>query len=527
MKFSVSAFALMLSSTSMSLKSTPPTSIGVSAFAPKSMFHIRKRPINQINTYLLSTAEAPSDVDSNADSDSELAPGSPPVLDARNDLLSTSYSLTSSSPTGIFLSLPQDRKKFIKAVARLEAIAPTTSDLSEPTMIGDWTLVATSRKTLLDNVDTEAKADIGAKNGKKNGKSKLQLPKLPHKIKDSIKVTQRIRCMDDPTSTTIDRIDNVIEFDNESTLLPDVLNPLKINQSKVALVHDAKVQSFVPFRTKLSLKSVVLNLAGQSKNLDPEGADVFGLNVPSLTDWMNSGEFDTTYVDEDVRVSRGTIGFLEETRLFVKKGFVLDDFSKDLDADMDAETEQDVMEDTDSDSTEMKKTDPKERFEKLSTALGEVTNAVTGLTNDVRNTIEDEINVLKDDIKTVVENDLKEVEEAVGKVKSVIIGDEEIEVAVDKTVSAVQELGKDVKETIGGAAEDLKTKVDKDVKEIQDAVDDVRGAVLKDKEKVEGDDEDVATEEEADEVEDILEGFEASSDEPEATSEKEEKEEKK
>ena len=39
---------------------------------------------------------------------------------------------------------------------------------------------------------------------------------------------------------------------------------------------------------------------------------------------MNSGEFDMTYVDDEVRVSIGKIGFLEETRVFIHQGGALD-----------------------------------------------------------------------------------------------------------------------------------------------------------------------------------------------------------
>jgi len=399
----------------------------------------------------------------------ELPAGARPIIQARNDLISTSNALTSESPTGLFITRPSDRAQFTKAVARLEAIAPTTSDESEPLMLGEWTLVATSRKTVFD-VNNSSSA------GNSNGKKKISLPKLNPKIKNSIKVTQSIRTDQDESLKTINRIDNIIEFDNTMTkLLPAFLNPLQIDQSKVILVHKAKVQTFVPFRTKLALQSVVLNIAGQTKNLDPNGADVFGLNIPSLSEWMNSGEFDTTYVDQDVRVSRGTIGFLEQTRVFVRKGSHLLDSS--------------VM-----DNEVYVETPEEKQLNSIVEAIGGVADAVGELTNDVKTTVEKDLGYMRDDvevtmqeIKDVVEDDVKEIGDAVSKVKSAIIGDEEVEEAIDNAVSAVTDFERDVEESIHGAADSLKKTVDEDMEKVQGAVKEVTDAALKeDIEEAEG-----------------------------------------
>jgi len=467
------------------------TSATVSAFAPNS--HANSNRLTKCwqdtkRTQLASTAEAPSDVESIDESSppTDTYTYTSPVISARNDLLRTANALTSKSPTGIFITVPSARAEFIKAVARLEAIAPTTSDESEPLCIGEWALLATSRKTSLDLV----------------GEPKFSLPKLPIKIKDSIRVTQSIRSTTEELET-IDRIDNIIEFDNTATnLLPKLLNPFQIDGTKVILVHKARVETFVPFRMKMSLQSVVVNVAGQSKNLDPMGADILGINIPSFQEWMNSGEFDTTYVDGNVRVSRGTIGFLEETRIFVKKGYDMSDIMEGMDH----------------------VSEPETKFEKVASAIEEVANAVGELGNDVINTIEKDLEFVKEDIETgvqeirdVVEDDLKDIGEALGKVKSVVIGDKEVEEAVDSAVDAVAELGMDVIETIEGAAEELKIKVEDrsdvgtmsglgkdametieeaaeelqikvedDAKKIKEAVEDVREAIGDDVEDVKG-----------------------------------------
>lgn len=397
----------------------------VSAFAPQPFVR---------NKSVLHSA-APSDVESlESEAASEpLAPGSDALLSTRNDLLSTTLKLVSDSATGVFITAPADRAEFIKAVARLEAVCPTTSDESEPLCLGDWTLLATTKRTPVGK-SLDDRLDTSDENVKK---FKLPMTDLSSKLQESITVTQRIRCSNMAAGPIVDRVDNIIEFDNTQTnILPSFLNPLQLEKSKTVLIHDAKVESFVPFRTKISLKSVVFNLAGQSKQLDPEGADVLGLNIPSLSDWMNAGNFDTTYVDENVRISRGKTGIFEETRVFVKQGYDLDAW-KDGNGVVSAE----------------EKEDENNKLDKIRSAVGNVATAVEDLGNDVKQTIEKDAEFVKDDIEKVVkdvreviEEDLKDVGEAVEKVKSAIIDDEEIEEAVDNVTSLVGDVVKDITE---------------------------------------------------------------------------------
>lgn len=368
--------------------------VGCSAFAPHLKVVNRHRDAAQ-PVVMFSTIDAPSDVENEANP----IDVSPPkrVMSLRDDLLRTAKSLVDASPSGLFLTLPNDISEFTAGVARLEAIAPTTSDESEKLALGDWNLLATSKSL-----------KIGSSSSSSIGEMKLKLPKLPSKLQNGITVTQRIRSTSE--SDNIDRVDNVIEINNEE-ILPSFLNPLKIQNSKIVLIHKAKVEGFNPFRTKISLQSIVLNIAGTSQNLDPAGADLLALNVPSLTEWMNSGSFDTTYVDDKMRISRGTTGFFDETRVFLKKGIKLEDIIGSEDSDILVE---------------------KSKLDKVADAFEGVASAVGNAVTEVRDTVDKDIeSVSKEversikDIQTVIEEDIKTIGDEVDNVKTAIFGDDE------------------------------------------------------------------------------------------------------
>ena len=60
-----------------------------------------------------------------------------------------------------------------------------------------------------------------------------------------------------------------------------------------------------------------MNLAGESKNLEPTGADVLGINIP-FGELLNAGSFETTFLDDSMRVSRSKTGPVDQLRVFVK-----------------------------------------------------------------------------------------------------------------------------------------------------------------------------------------------------------------
>lgn len=396
------------------------------------------------------------------------------VLEARDELVQIASSLVSNSPTGLFLTVPSDRSKFMRAVARLEALAvPDSSERFEADCIGDWTLLATSRKDpLLDPLLSSISS--GDDGNDSSFPQSWSMRKLDPKIRNSLRVTQRIRATREDAPETMDRIDNVIEFDNARTkLLPDFLNPLQIDKSKLVLIHKARVESSSPvFRIRLALQSIVLNLAGQSRNLDPMGKDVLGLNVnlPFLNEWMvNSGEFETTYVDGEVRVSRGTIGFLEETRVFIRQGGAFDGSTNATNVSQDQTTEDDKE---------------SSRLGNIVAAVEEVGDAVENLTKSVKTTVERDVEYMKedmetslDDLRNVVQEDFKGVQKAMDKVKSAVLGDEKLEEAVDDTVQAVTKLGEDVQDRVRESGEDLKETVEEDMETVQNALKGVKDAV--------------------------------------------------
>jgi len=275
------------------------------------------------NTIVYSTEiDVPSDVEIQSTTSR-----SADVVTAREILLKEARALVEKSITGVFLTLPSHRRTLEKYVSQLEVLAPSSfTDVDRLACIGDWELVCTSRGPTLSSSDDGDKLRSPG-----FPFSFPEPPSIADSVRKSVSIVQRI--VTEKDSTTIDRVDNVIEYTplTLQQLIPEEsplnfirnlnVNPLEVSRTKLALVHNAEVESLAPaFRTKISLRSVTLTVAGTSQFLNPQGSEILGLNVPSLGEFLNSGSFDTTYVDENIRISRGTTAFLNEVRVFVRKG---------------------------------------------------------------------------------------------------------------------------------------------------------------------------------------------------------------
>eukprot|EP00551_Chaetoceros_affinis_P006764 CAMPEP_0203673616 /NCGR_PEP_ID=MMETSP0090-20130426/13262_1 /ASSEMBLY_ACC=CAM_ASM_001088 /TAXON_ID=426623 /ORGANISM="Chaetoceros affinis, Strain CCMP159" /LENGTH=451 /DNA_ID=CAMNT_0050539313 /DNA_START=26 /DNA_END=1381 /DNA_ORIENTATION=- len=364
---------------------------------------------------LRSSAEAPSDVESEdvggqPTTSSLEGSGNTSLISLRNELLSITKSLVEDSPTGIFITLPDAMDEFTSAASRLEAITPSMTEKEKDLLLGDWELVATSRKITSINVPKKSELPFELKSP----------PKLSDSIRNSITVLQRIRSTSEE-SDEIDRVDHVIQYKplTLSDLIPEDsplsairsfnLNPLEVSKGKVILVHNAEIESVEPtLRTKLGLRSVVVNVAGTSQYLEADGEDILGLNIPSLGDFANGGSFDSTYVDENVRVSRGTLGFLEETRLFVREGFDVD--SALISEEEVGEEEGQVIEDVKGEEASVE-TEESVQVEAEASLTDETPEEVTDSVEDEEITLEEE----QEDDPVEVDDDLVESTEVLEK----------------------------------------------------------------------------------------------------------------
>jgi len=211
-----------------------------------------------------------------------------------------------------FVTSRSDKLQVGDAASALET--SLNSQATVPAMMGRWKLLCT----------TNSSANPTTLPGAARGGTGPLAPRLV--------VYQQIRPGDsagDPPDA-IGRIDNVLAFSPPESSggvadgLLRLLNPLGVTGTKISLIHAAEVEAEGPpvLRTRIKLRSAVLNVAGTSKVLDVGGEDVFGLNLPGLPgmeEFANAGKFDTTYVDGDVRISRGTVGYLDQLRVFVRE----------------------------------------------------------------------------------------------------------------------------------------------------------------------------------------------------------------
>ena len=257
----------------------------------------------------------------------------PSTAPAKQNLLSVCERLKNEN--GLFIVDKASRDQLTQAVEELESRSEPPGanawDESKRNLVGDWTLLCTTTT----NTPAVDRSQIPAFLAGPLQEVRSRVTRLANTY---LKVQQRIRT--DPNSGDVTRIDHVIEYappksvkdllsNSDGPSIPDAiaglnLNPLDISKSKLVLVHKAAVSTTsTTLTTKLTLQSVVVNVAGTSSVLDPQGKDVASLNVPSIfsgaSDFVNSDSFETTYMDDNLRISRGKLGLVDQLRVFVKQ----------------------------------------------------------------------------------------------------------------------------------------------------------------------------------------------------------------
>jgi len=493
--------------------------------AIQQQYNHRYTIISRSSSKLYSTIvdEIPSDAtlddDSTTSTSSSNYSGDPEeILQSRNKLLALAITLTNNTPSGKFINRPSDKIKLQNAINNLEGLVGSSSQINEKSLLGDWKLICTAN---LPTSDIRRRFDTNSSDDKKkkrfplspfNKSNKSKLSPLQQSIQNSIQVTQRIR-NDGSTGGTgisgeynINRVDNVIEITPlntlESVLLPTELssplqnllgniniNPLQVKKTKIVLVHRANIESLQPIlRTKIALSSTILNVAGSSSFLEPNGSDILGINN-LLGEWLQQGTFDTPYVDENVRISRSSGPVFETLRVFIKQGSTLLEDEASLFENISAELRVEK-----SKSIDDRTSDTEKQVQKVVNAAEDVQKSVSNMANNAKSTIEK-------DLDTVTSALGDSMDEVVSKVQDVV--EEDLEVifkAADDTLTAMQDQDTDevvgalsnVTKAVAKGATDVREIVEQDASELGDKVVKATGALVADvQDRVEADLKDV------------------------------------
>ena len=133
-------------------------------------------------------------------------------------------------------------------------------------------------------------------------------------------------------------------------------------------MHSPLINSLFWFSSFYSFFCVSVNVAGKSQQLEPSGADVLGINIP-FGEFLNAGSFETTVLDESIRVSRSKVGPVEQIRVFVKvddqkvDASVVEDEEEDVDDDelaVDDDDDDELADDTTVDAVIVVESDDEE-----------------------------------------------------------------------------------------------------------------------------------------------------------------------
>lgn len=256
------------------------------------------------------------------------------IQNAKKNLIQTCQEL--KDEYGIFIFDKSSKDRFKSSLMTFERQTETTMmPISKDMVVGEWELLCT---TSISN-DGLSIPDIFNQGPFKD-------------IRESItKTTNKYWKVEQHINYGIDRIDHIVTYNPPSELkdmidnLPEQLtslniNPLQVSTSKLSLVHKASVidDNDKLLKIQLSLSKIVLNVAGRSTILDPAGKDIAEFPIP-LGQFLNGGTFETTYVDDTLRISRGQAqNFLDEQlRVFIKKSTTSSTSSIDVDEFIDPE----------------------------------------------------------------------------------------------------------------------------------------------------------------------------------------------
>mmetsp|Transcript_80589 Transcript_80589/g.121088 ORF Transcript_80589/g.121088 Transcript_80589/m.121088 type:complete len:321 (-) Transcript_80589:281-1243(-) len=248
-----------------------------------------------------------------------------PVVDvsetlAKSELLELAEEL--NGKYGVLIIDSKAQEQLRDAVEKLEMVTESPTDPAG--LVGDWKLLCSTASATVEKGPVSKFGGIDTSKIPFYNEGPLKM--IRDTINKALKVEQLIKVGEDGS---IDRVDHVIDYMPPDTLsaflenVPDAvknlnINPLQVKENKFILVHKAEVEEMEPvLKTKLSLQSVIVNVAGTSQRLKPDGEDILGLNVP-FGDNFQAGSFETPYMDDKLRVSRSKVGIVDVFRVFVR-----------------------------------------------------------------------------------------------------------------------------------------------------------------------------------------------------------------
>lgn len=222
-----------------------------------------------------------------------------------------------------------------------------------------------------------------------------------------------------------------------------------------------------------------MNVAGTSQFFQPEGEDIFGANNP-LGEFLNTGTFETVYVDQDIRISRTSGPLFEQLRVFVRKesGIIGSDIINNLQSELRTEEKAEVSASAALAESRLRKiTDASQNIREIVTSVGvDVTKDVQQNLEEVSSAFGDAIDDVVEKVQDEVENDLNELGEALKGVEDSLDGGGTFLEAVSNVTKVAtkipQEVSKIVNDDIGNVSKSLGEALDSIVKDVQDTIED-------------------------------------------------------